>query len=304
MIKTRTTTAILKLLALAILLGFGPAGQAVAQGMLSAYNLEERPPYLWQFPKQFKEMSGLALSSDGRLFGHAEKRAIIYLIDWREGALLKTFYFGRPPVKGDFEGLAIAAARFYLITEKGMLYEGREGFEGESKLFREHDTGLAKVCEVEGLATYLEAGKLLILCRKAREKGLKGKLTIFSWDIASGERDEAPFLQVDLMDTSIPEEVRKAEPSGLEVLPDGSGLMVLTTGKRWLIEISFEGEIRKFSALHDKRHKNPEGLAITPEGDLIIADEAGTLQMTVYPKGETSNAEDGSVDNAEHDDEG
>lgn len=266
-----------------------PAFFSHAEEALEAYNLKDRPPYLWQFPKQFKEMSGLALSADGRLFGHAEKRAVIYQIDWREGALLKTFYFGRPPAKGDFEGLAIVDKRFFLITEKGMLFEGREGFEGESKLYREHDTGLKKVCEVEGLATHFEAGKLLILCRKARDKDLKGKLTIFSWDIETGERDQVPFLQIDLTDPGIPEDLRKAKPSGLEVLPGGGGLMVLTTGKRLLIELGFDGEIRSWRALHDKRHKNPEGLAITRDGHLIIADEAGTLQITVYPKGNSSN---------------
>jgi len=286
-----------RLLIACCLLAF-PGLAAHAWEALEGYNLEEQPPTLWQFPKQFDELSGLALDADGRLFGHAEKRAIIYLIDWRQGAVTKSFFFGRPPLKGDFEGMAIAGKRFFLISEKGFLLEGREGFEGEAKLFKEHDTGLKKVCEVEGLATYSEAGKLLILCRKAGDKALEGKLTIFSWDLESKQRDQAPFLSIDLTSPDLPEDLRKAEPAGLEVLPDGSGLVVVTTEKRFLIEVGFDGIIKGWRALHDKRHKNPEGLAITPDGDLIIADEAGTLQLTVYPKG------DGSVDNTEHDDQG
>jgi len=70
---------------------------------------------------------------------------------------------------------------------------------------------------------------------------------------------------------------------------------VVATEKRFLIELGFDGTILGYRALHDKRHKNPEGLAITPDGDLIIADEAGTLQLTVYPR------EENSIDNAEHD---
>ena len=53
-----------------------------------------------------REISGLTLTDDDRLFGIADEEAIVYELDSTEGRLVKTFALGDPVVLGDFEGLA------------------------------------------------------------------------------------------------------------------------------------------------------------------------------------------------------
>ncbi len=246
---------------------------------LDNFDFENPPETTWTLPKELKDISGLAMTPDGRLFATEEKRAIIHEINFIEGTIVKTFSFGRPPARKDFEAIAIAGKRFFLITEKGLLLEGREGFNGEGKVFNQHDTGFGKFCEIEGLAT--TKTKVLILCLKAKDKAYKGFLTIFSWDIATKSADEAPFLKVDLSAENIPPEVREIHPTGLEVLPNGT-LLILSNRKKMLLEITRAGEILGWTLINKKLHDNPEGIALTPDGDLIIADEGNPATIQVY----------------------
>lgn len=246
---------------------------------LEDFDFEAPPGTTWTLPKELRDISGLAMTPDGRLFATEEKRAIIHEINFIEGTIVKTFSFGRPPARKDFEAIAIAGKRFFLISEKGLLLEGREGFNGEGKVFNQHDTGFGKFCEIEGLATTKD--KVLILCLKAKDKAYKGFLTVFSWDIATKSADEAPFLKVDLSAENIPPEVREIHPTGLEVLPNGT-LLVLSNSKKMLLEITQTGQILGWSLMNKKRHNNPEGLALTPDGNLIIADEGSPATIQVY----------------------
>ena len=50
-----------------------------------------------RLPRRLREISGLAVTSDGRLFGHDDERAVIYEIDVEGGQIVKSFAIGDPP---------------------------------------------------------------------------------------------------------------------------------------------------------------------------------------------------------------
>ena len=66
---------------------------------------EDRPIARWLLPPELSEISGLALTDDGRLFAHNDESARISEIDYRRGTILKHFYAGEKDLRGDFEGL-------------------------------------------------------------------------------------------------------------------------------------------------------------------------------------------------------
>jgi len=249
--------------------------------VLEGLDFENPAKTTWTLPKELKDISGLAMTPDGRLFATEEKRAIIHEINFIEGTIVKTFSFGRPPAKKDFEALAIAGKRFFLISEKGLLLEGREGFNGEGKVFNQHDTGFGKFCKTEGLAS--SEGKLFALCGKAEDKAYKGFLTILSWDIATKKADDGAFLQVPWGGENFPTDLGDFSPSGLEILANGN-FLILSSDKKMLVELSASGEIIGHKFLNKKTHDGPVGLAISANGKLIIADQGGTPTIQVYEK--------------------
>lgn len=269
----------INLIAGAFWAGFLPAFAQENPAALDHLTFTEPAGTYWALPKELKDVSGMALAPDGRLFVHEEERAIIHEIDYAGGTIVKTFSFGRPAEKKDFEGMAIAGQRFFIINEKGTMLEGREGFNGEGKVFNTHDTGFGDDCEIEGLAA--TDAKVLILCRKAERDDYKRYLTIFSWDIATKTPDEDPFLKISLTGEAVPPALAKIAPSGLDVLENGH-LLVLSADPKLVFEVTPEGEFTGVWELNKKWHDNPEGIALAPEGYLIIADEGGPATLQVY----------------------
>jgi len=139
----------------------------------------------WALPDELREVSGLALTGDGRLFAHGDEHAVIVELDFASGRAVKRFAFGNPPVAGDFEGIAFAGPRLFLITSAGELLEGREGEAGEHVDFQRHDTGLGQRCEIEGLDHDPDQQTLLILCKQGRQRELAGTIAVLAWSLAA-----------------------------------------------------------------------------------------------------------------------
>jgi len=257
------------------------AGAEEDTGALDGLDFGTPAGTYWALPKELKDVAGMALSGDGRLFVHERERAIIHEINYVEGTIVKTFSFGRPAAKKDFQGLAIAGKRFFLINGKGLLLEGREGFNYEGKVFNTYDAGISEFCEAGGLAA--TETKLLILCHKPKKDDYKGFLTIFSWDIAAKSADEDPFLKIPLSEHP---ELEGLEPSSLDVLADGN-LLVLSEGRKMILEVSPEGRVIKIWDINKKWHNNPEGMTVTKDGELIIADGGNSATLQVYSASKT-----------------
>ena len=89
--------------------------------------------------KKLDEISGLASTSDGRIFCHNDEEGIVFQIDPNTGDIIKHFSLGPGKVREDFEGIAISRNYFYLVTSSGDLYRFKEGQKGDKvryKIFR------------------------------------------------------------------------------------------------------------------------------------------------------------------------
>src|SRR3989339_1349038 len=76
---------------------------------------------------KLSEISGLAITPDGKVFGHNDEKGIVYQINYKTGEIIKEFYLTRWFPERDFEGIAYANKKFYMITSDGVLYEFPEG---------------------------------------------------------------------------------------------------------------------------------------------------------------------------------
>src|SRR3954462_5238642 len=115
--ECRTFVATFTAALLTIVLGCGRTQSSETRtGNLSAMAVLQ-----WKLPDTLHEISGLAALPDGRLFAHDDEHGVIYEIDPAEGELKKSFALGDPPLRGDFEGIAIADRDFYLMTSDGIL---------------------------------------------------------------------------------------------------------------------------------------------------------------------------------------
>jgi uncharacterized protein YjiK len=235
----------------------------------------------WNLPKQLREISGLALGADERLFAHDDERAVIYEIDWHHGRVSKAFALGDPPLKDDFEGIAIAGTDFYLVTSAGVLYRAAEGDDGAHLAYERVDTGTGQRCEIEGLAYDVRRALLLLGCKAPREASLRGRVSVFAWAPERRAIDERASFSVPEKQFAAAIDATHFNPSSIEVSRDGSRLYLLAGRQRVLAEVDLNGGLVAVTPLPAKQHRQPEGLAIGPHGEMFIADEGGGGRATL-----------------------
>ena len=234
----------------------------------------------WALPDKLKEISGLALTDDERLLAITDESGIVYELDYETGRIVKAFALGNPTVRDDFEGIAVLDGTIWLMTSRGDLYAANEGDDGERVAYERYETDLDDKCELEGLAQIESRKSLALICKEAKKK-----LRVFEWAVAGpGIRQIDQFtLPEKAMEKAI--DKNHVNPSGITIEPETGSWLVVASRQHAVFELSHDGElIDVIMRLSAKRHRQAEGIAITSDGQLLIADEGGNGQarLAVY----------------------
>lgn len=237
------------------------------------------PVHRWELPPLFREVSGLGLAGDGRLLLHNDEQGVLAALDLAGGWILGTYRLGSPPVRDDFEGLAVVGERLFLVTSRGVLYETvvppPRAERGEYVMpYRVRSTGLDDQCEFEGLAYDSAAGVLLLACKTPKKKSLEDVLAIFRWSVAEERLAEPERIEVPLDDLKKGRPGKRFQASGLDRDPVSGRLVAVAAPDNAIAEFDATGVVVATRALPN-RHRQAEGVVVTRDGRLIISDEGG-----------------------------
>ena len=251
------------------------------QSVLLLYDLET-PSATFEMPGRLDEISGLAITSDGRLFGHDDERGTVHEIDRASGEVGKRFSIGEPPLEADFEGLAVVGERFFLVTSTGLLHEFREVGDRDTSPHRVTELGLGPSCEVEGLDHDVRDAVLLVACKVVSPD--RGRLVVHRLPVDPARPRPAPLeiARSELAAFGLREDF---QPSSVVVTPAGTMLLV-SAAPEALIEVDGTGRVIAGVDLRGRRHPQPEGLAFGPDGTLYISDEQDgeSARVTAYAR--------------------
>jgi uncharacterized protein YjiK len=226
----------------------------------------------WVMPRSLDELSGIALTGDGRLLAQSDERAQISEIDYRRGIVTKQFLVGHPTLKGDLEGITIANGIVFLLASNGTLYEFREGANGERVDYTTHDTRLGKECEFEGVAFDSTLNSLVLACKHVGLKHLKNSLVLYRWRLdGKGHRLSRLTVPLEGILKSLGE--KELHPSDITIDPLTGNYLLIASIEKSMVEITPAGQLvfaRKLPGDHDQA----EAVAVTNDSILIIGDEA------------------------------
>lgn len=246
---------------------------AADDSVLARYSFDEASLTQWKLPKRLREISGLALDTAGRLFAHEDEHAIVYQLDYQNGRVLKAFALGDPPLKGDFEGIAVVGATFYLLRSDGTLFRAPEGDDGAHVAYQRIDTALAPYCEFEGLTYDAPSADLLLACKRSHHDVDPDRRLVFRYSTRA-QRIVSPAIAIDVRQVTARLHSKSFNPSGIDVVD--RHLVLVAARQRALVETDADGALVAALVLPlTKRHHQPEGIAITADGRMIISDEGG-----------------------------
>jgi len=263
------------------------------QSILDQYSLNKKTYTQFSLPKELKEISGLAMSSDGKLFCHNDEKGIIYQLDFKNGTIVNKFKLGWLTVQRDFEGIAIAENMFYLVTSSGVLYRFKEDGDKKTVPYDVYDTGLSAKNNIEGLCYDPETNSLLLACKGEAGKGYINSEAIYSFSLLDMELLEKPRFLIPIKKIKKESKEDDFAPSGIARHPSNGNFFVIASSGNMILEISKTGEILNQKRLNKKWHEQPEGITFSNDFDLLISDEgrSGKGQLTIYPF-QKSNKED------------
>jgi hypothetical protein len=270
-----------------------PAG-ATPRGEMARYRLDAAPVRRITLPEELREISGLALGSNGRLFAHGDEEATVFQMDPVTGQVLERFHLaptGQEPdlgkktrkgrVAGDFEDLAIVEDRFFLVTSNGVLLEFAEGEDGASVPYTAHPTGLGERCEVEGLTYDAGARELLLLCKEFHAKSERGRVAAYGWSIADQRLGPTPRLVLLSAALRPLTGMNAFNGSALAFTPGGRSIVLVAGPQRLFVEITADGRATEGGLLDRAAVEQPEGIAFLRDGSLLISSEGGRGMATL-----------------------
>jgi uncharacterized protein YjiK len=254
---------------------------------LKSYDFAAEAAGRRKLPNSLREISGLAMTDDDRLFAHADEKGVIFELDYRNGSVVKSFALAdqSKPVSGDFEGIAVVDSLIYLVTSAGRLYEFRDGVDGQAVLFTVYTTGVGRDYEIEGLAYEPDRRSLLLMSKHPRSAAQKGFLTIFHWSIDTKQLADDAHLRISILEFSRYVKGEDFRPSGIERHPVSGNYFVVAARERAIVEITPHGEVLAGMIFPAHWHRQIEGIAFASDNTLIVSDEGAgkRAQLTLYP---------------------
>ncbi len=246
----------------------------------------DAPIARWELPARLKEISGLALTADGRLFTHGDERARIYQIDYRRGVIEREFDVGNPAIHGDFEAITSVGDSLYLMDSEGVLYHFAIG-DSTAVPYTREDTDLGSKCEFEAMTFDPHINALLLGCKRVHDKGMRDSVIIFRWKIPHASTDTVEHIGVAFDKLVGNNGWDGVHPSDITIDPRSGNYVLVASKEKAIIEITPAGEV-VFARPLPSGHSQPEGVAITRDGVLIVSDEGesspGAITLYRWPR--------------------
>lgn len=250
---------------------------------LAGYDFATTPQSVTLSP-ELNEISGLAITSDNRLFTHNDENGTITEIDASTGAIQKQFQLGGKAATKDFEGIAIVGKRFFMTTSAGVIFEFAEGKQGAIVPATAYETELSTKNDIEGLCYDPATNSLLLACKEDAGKGFNEMKAVYAFSLDSMKLILQPRFLLPLAQLLKESRGNQFNPSGIEFNPRSRTFFIVAAEGKSLVEVSPEGIILGQVKL-DKFHRQAEGITFTTDGTLLISDEARGEKPTIarYP---------------------
>lgn len=221
--------------------------------------------------KELKEISGLTYYKEGKLLAIQDEDGKLFLLDENSGEVLNTWKFGK---KGDYEGLCVVKEVVYILLSNGDLV--RFDLKTEESSFIEN-TVFSKQ-EFEGICYHQLKNQLILSC-KTNKSSKNKNLEFFSYSLTNQTYSTSALFKISKKDIekSFGMDLPGVKASGIVQNPINNRFYIIASIGSSLLELNEDFELIKVRALNSS-FKQPEGICINSNGELLISNEGQKKQ--------------------------
>jgi hypothetical protein len=267
--------AILSLVILVLLIS-SCQSQVSEEELSSPQGYDLNKPSTIKLPGYLDEISGLA---------YYEKDKSAFAINDEKGWLYKIFLSDKMPIQRwkyaageDFEDLVLYDSTFYVLQSNGVILGIRFTGVVDSVEVTKYDAALPGKNEFEILYLDTVSKRLVMLCKDC-EVDDKNRLTSYAFDLQTKKFLQKPAYVIDVrkIEAIMQEKKVKFKPSAAAIHPLTGKLFIVSSINKVVVVANREGVPEKVHRINPKLYKQPEGLAFSPEGHLLISNESADI---------------------------
>ena len=230
---------------------------------------------------ELNEISGIVYySKDTSVFAISDETGLLYKIFPNRGVAIEKWKFGK---NHDYEDLQLIDSTFYILSSTGDIVEVKflpnDSMDVHEFIFpKEHKN------EFETLYYDKATGLLNMICKNCKDEK-KDRVSVWTYNPSTHEYNLSPlFIDATVLAKEFDKKKIQLKPSAAAINPLTNELYILSSVNKLLVIADKNGNIKKAYPLNPIRYKQPEGIAFTPSGDLLISNESaneGTANILV-----------------------
>jgi len=237
------------------------------------YNLNN--PFRIKLDDQLAEISGISFyPKDSSIFAISDESGYLFKIHLNKKLVTEEWKFDNTH---DFEDVLLHDSSFYILESNGNIQslqfsqKGDTIFKRKSTFENENDT---KKNEFESIYYDKQSKGLVMIC-KTCDADKKNAVSAWNFDPETGNYVQSAFyINVDPIAKKTRENKLKFKPSAAAINPLTNDVWILSSVNQLLIVTDNKGNTKNVFTLNPAIFKQPEGIAFTPWGDLLISNEA------------------------------
>jgi uncharacterized protein YjiK len=260
---------------------------------IKSYDFSSKKTIQHKLPRELSEASGLTFTKDGRLLCHNDELGAVCEVDYHTGKILSRFFLGKFLIyRDDLEGIATKGDTIFMVNSSGTILRFLPGKDGEKVPFQTFKTPLSARNDVEGLAYDPVTDCLLLACKDEAGVGYKNSLpvdqkAVYAFSLKTYKLLPKPRFLIPMLKITATTREKEFCPSAIERHPRTGHFFVLAARGNAIVEMDANGNLLGASPLPKSANPQPEGLAIAPDGTMIICNEgqgkAKVGKLCVYP---------------------
>ena len=235
----------------------------------SGYDLEH--PVKIFLKSDLSEISGIIYyQKDTSVFAISDATGSLYKIYPDKNVFTQKWKFGS---NHDYEDLQRVDSTFYILSSSGDIVSVKFNIDSPMQVnnFKINDK---EKNEFETLYFDSALNKLVLICKDCKEDK-KSSVSTRAFDIATNTYTNGPYtIDVKKIDKLIDLKKTKFKPSAAAINPLTHELYILASVNKLLVVADKNGNAKSIYTLRPSIYKQPEGMAFTPAGDLLISNES------------------------------